>query len=401
MSSVVSLLPRGLARSALTVGVVLLVLPLSVPGRAAAVDDTVQGYVYRDLDDDGVRDVDEPGLRGVVLRSGSRSAITDAAGHYAFAGVTQSINIRADAGWFRTQCTSAFSGPSRGDAYTATCPDPGAGAGVDQDFRVDNQLLTATAAPGDDISLGLTPDWVGTGYTAYTTDPLASMALDPALRLSPGYRMPGAAVDCQNFICRPGETQWDLTQWLNQGTKPLRGLRAVVVAPAGSMITQVTPYVGHGPGSGHSVTGYVVKDAATGTTLEVGTDGWLSSPSPRIKVNLKGRLLPGSEYLTAVGYRMNDDAPFSDGNGDGLADCSADTGTAYPGQTCTLATDFSPGSYVTWGAVIRIRRGVDADAVFCPTIPNDCPELGVHNKTRPGDSNDAGAWKVDSVYPPG
>jgi hypothetical protein len=33
-------------------------------------------------------------------------------------------------------------------------------------------------------------------------------------------------------------------------------------------------------------------------------------------------------------------------------------------------------------------------------VPRDCPAVGVHDKTKPGDSNDAGAWKVDSLFPP-
>ena len=257
--------PLPLARR-LRVGVVVLGLALSttVPllaatggaAAAAAAPNAVSGLVYRDLDNDGVHDTGEPGLAGIVMRSGTKSAITDANGYYEIAGVANTVNIRADAGWFRSQCSSAFSGPSSGSAYTSACPDPGSGAGSDQDFRVDNQLLTATASPVQDASLGLTPDWTGVGYSGYTTDPTASMPKDPALRLSPGYRMSGADVVCQNFVCRPNETQWVLTQWLNQGTKPLKGIQTVLVSPAGSSITQVTPYIGHGPTSGHTITGF-------------------------------------------------------------------------------------------------------------------------------------------------
>ena len=189
-----------------------------------------------------------------------------------------------------------------------------------------------------------------------------------------------------------------LVQWLNQGTEPLTGMRAVVTAPKGSAITQVTPYLGHTPSDGHSVTGYRVKDAKTRTTLTVGQDGWLSSPSRKIRMSLRGVVTAGSEYLTAVGYRMDDDATFSDGNGDGIADCSADTGDAYPGQTCGLATDFSLGSYIAWGSIVRIKGASDADSAPCPKIPKECAALGVHDKTKPGDSNDAGAWKVDSTF---
>ena len=212
--------------------------------------------------------------------------------------------------------------------------------------------------------------------------------------------MPGAATDCLRFVCRPGESQWVLVQWLNQGTEPLRKPRAVVRAPLGSEITQVTPYVGHGKGSGQSVVGYRVKDIKSGTTLSKGPNGELSAPSSRIRITLRGQILAGSEYLTSVAFRMTSDAAFSDGNADGIPDCSADTGAANPGQTCSLATDSSPGSYVAYGAIVRTKGAVDADAQPCPKIPRSCAALGVHDKTKPGDSNDSGAWKVDSGFAP-
>lgn len=362
--------------------------------------DEVAGYLYRDLDNDGVRDVEEPPVSGVVIRSGNRSTITDVAGYYTFTGVSSPINLRVDTGWFRSQCTSSYSGPSSGAKHTALCPDPDAGAGADQDFRVVNQLISATAAPGSEASLGLTPDWVGDGYDDFSTAPDAAVPVDAAVRLSPGYRMPGAAADCLRFVCRPGETQWMLVQWLNQGTEPLTGMRAVVTAPLGSTITQVTSYLGHAPADGHSVNGYRVMDARTRTALTIGENGWLSAPSRKIRVSLRGTVTAGGEYLTAVAYRIDEDAASSDGNGDGLADCSADTGQAYPGQTCELATDFSAGSSIAWGAIVRIKGAADADAAPCPKVPKSCPALGVHDKTKPGDSNDAGAWKVDATITP-
>ncbi|HEX5016437.1 MAG TPA: hypothetical protein VFX15_02490 [Actinomycetes bacterium] len=387
--------------SAFVITLVVASLPFLAAPAASAVDDgIVSGFAYRDLDDDGIHDGNEPGLPGIVMRSGTRSTITDATGYYEFSGVTSAIHIRADAGWFRSQCRSAFSGPSNGSSYTDACPDPGSGAGVDQDFRVDNQLLSATAEPGTDTSLGLTPDWKGRGYRGYSTDPAAAVAKDPALRLSPGYRMSGADVVCQNLVCRPAETQWVLGQWLNQGTKTLRGIRSVIVAPAGSTITQVTPYIGHSATSGHPVTGYTVIDPSTTSRVRIAADGTLAVPERRVKIRIGGQLLPASEYLLAVAFTMDDDAAFSDGNLDGIPDCSADTGTANPGQTCKLGIDSALGSYVAWGAVTALKRGKDADAAFCPNIPNDCPALGVHNKTQPGDSNDSGSWKVDSEFAP-
>ncbi|HVQ87711.1 MAG TPA: SdrD B-like domain-containing protein [Actinomycetes bacterium] len=390
---------RGVAAVAISAAV--LVGAAAVPSvPAVAASDVVSGYVYRDLDNDGVRDAGELGVRGVVIRSGRNATITDSSGFYAFSGVTAPINLRADSGWFRTQCEASYSGPSSGSKYTAACPDPGAGAGADQQFRVINQLLSATASPGQMASLGVTPDWAGEGYAGYSTDPAAANSVDPALRISPGYRLPGAEVDCQNAVCRPGETQWSLTQWMNQGTTTLKRLHAVITAPSGSSITHVAPYYGHGAGSAHAITGYEVVDATTGNALSIGVNGELSQTTSRIKVILTGQLLPGSEYLTDVAYRVADDATFSDGNLDGVPDCDASTGGPYPGQTCDLATDSAPGSYITYGAVIKMRPRVDVDAEFCPAVPDNCPVLGVHNKTLGGDSNDSAAWKVDSPFPP-
>ncbi|MEO8106598.1 MAG: hypothetical protein ABI720_04705 [Actinomycetes bacterium] len=371
------------------------------PVSAAEVSpDTVSGHLYRDLDNDGVRDFDEPPVTDVVIRSGRRSTITDADGYYAFTNLTSPVNVRVDTGWFRSQCTSSYSGPSSGAEHTAECPDPGFGAGPDQDFRVVNQLISATGTPGAEASLGLTPDWMGNGYSGFSTAPGDATTVDPALRLSPGYRMPGAAADCVKYVCRPGETQWVLVQWLNQGTDPLVAMKGVVRAPKGSMITQVTPYLGHGKSSGQTVTGFAVKDTKTGQRLSKGSNGTLSSPAKRIRVSLRGVVPAGAEYLTSVAFRMNDDATFSDGNGDGTPDCSAATGGPNPGQVCSLATDSSPGSYIAYGAIVRVKDAIDSDAQPCPKVPRNCPALGVHDKTKPGDSNDAGAWKVDSRYPP-
>jgi hypothetical protein len=389
---------RLLTATALTLACIPTVIGIGSPPAGAA--DQVSGYVYRDLNNNGVKDADEPGVAGVVLRTSAGAFITDANGYYVVPDVSSTLKIRADAGWFRSQCTAAYSGPTHGSSYTPICPDPGSGAGADQDFTVDNQLLTAMVKPGGSASLGLTPDWVGDGYSGFSTDPANANSIDPAMRLSPGYRMPGADTDCLNDICRPGETQWVLVQWLNQGTAPLSKVSGVLHAPAYSTVTQIAIYPGHRRKQGQSVTGFGVFDAQGGAQLSLGANGWLSTPSSKVKILLHGRILPGSEYLLAVGFRLDDDAPFTDVNGDGLPDCSAATGKAYPGQTCTPSSDNAPGTYQAWGAVTHVRHGPDVDAVFCPHIPKQCPAKGVHDKTRPGDSNDSGGWQVDSTIPP-
>ena len=148
---------------------------------ADVASDTVSGYLYRDIDNDGIRDPDEPPVPGVVVRSGRRTTITDAAGYYAFSNLSGPVNLKVDTGWFRSQCTSSYSGPTYGVTNTALCPDPGAGAGTDQDFRVNNQLITTTGIPGTEASLGLTPDWLGSGYSGFSTALDAAEATDAAL----------------------------------------------------------------------------------------------------------------------------------------------------------------------------------------------------------------------------
>ena len=175
--------------SAVSAGLVAGVLVGPVTAGSAAAEtvavepaaDQVLGYLYRDLDNDGVRDAEEPPVPGVVIRSGNRSTISDAAGLYSFSGVSGSVNLRVDTGWFRSQCASSYSGPSSGAKHTAACPDPGAGAGPDQDFRVVNQLISATATPGSEVSLGLTPDWSGDGYEGFTTESAVAVPVDAAI----------------------------------------------------------------------------------------------------------------------------------------------------------------------------------------------------------------------------
>ena len=73
----------------------------AIPAGAAEVSrDTVSGYLYRDLDNDGIRDANEPPVPDVVIRSGRRATITDAAGYYAFTGLTEQVNVRVDTAGF-------------------------------------------------------------------------------------------------------------------------------------------------------------------------------------------------------------------------------------------------------------------------------------------------------------
>ena len=68
------------------------------------------GYVYRDLNGNGKRDHEEPGVDGVVLKRGMETAITDSRGRYRLAGNTR-LPIVLDEGslplgWIRQASTS-------------------------------------------------------------------------------------------------------------------------------------------------------------------------------------------------------------------------------------------------------------------------------------------------------
>src|SRR5262249_46512843 len=92
----------------------------------AATTVTVSGFVFRDLDNDGVRDPGEPGVPGVRVHrttgNGTPSTVTAADGSYVLSGLTprSSGYLAVMTGWFRSQCTTlnCASGPGPDNDYT-------------------------------------------------------------------------------------------------------------------------------------------------------------------------------------------------------------------------------------------------------------------------------------------
>lgn len=71
-----------------------------IPSAATAVSDRVQGQVFHDLNRDGLRDPQEPGIEGVMVSNGREVALTDADGAYALAARDDmSVFVIQPSGW--------------------------------------------------------------------------------------------------------------------------------------------------------------------------------------------------------------------------------------------------------------------------------------------------------------
>jgi hypothetical protein len=201
----------------------------------AAATVSVSGVVYWDRDNDGVHDVDEPGVAGLAVHwSGGNSTpatVTNGAGSYTLAGLTAggSGKVVVETGWFRSQCAklSCASGP-----------------GADNDFSVANQFvqyaMAGVTATQTNINVGLLPDWPGSsaGAPAPTGSVVPSNAVDVAARLS---WVTSTCTDGTHEICRVGDTYTVSAQILNEGTSPLTGLTAVLAIPNGDRPATNTP----------------------------------------------------------------------------------------------------------------------------------------------------------------
>ncbi|MEM8867958.1 MAG: metallophosphoesterase N-terminal domain-containing protein, partial [Verrucomicrobiota bacterium] len=62
--------------------------------------DTATGYVFEDVNGDGIRQSDEPGIEGVAVSNGSLVTLTDAAGQYSLTvGEDTAVFVIKPAGW--------------------------------------------------------------------------------------------------------------------------------------------------------------------------------------------------------------------------------------------------------------------------------------------------------------
>ena len=193
------------------------------------------GTVYHDADHDGVHDVAERGLGGIVVAAGDRWTLTDGAGRWQLA-VGPRQRIRVLTGWYRTQCDDV---------------DCARGPGADQDFAVRFQSIQSRAGHGERtrLDVGLVPDWPG-GYPVPTGARFAANGPDVAVRIKyvkpdgePGASDCFRTGDIRHRACAPGDRPELLVEISHEGTTPLVDLAGHVELPPGIDFVSLAPSV--------------------------------------------------------------------------------------------------------------------------------------------------------------
>jgi hypothetical protein len=256
------------------------------PASVAASTVSVSGFVFRDLDNDGVRDASEPGVPGVpVHRSngdGTPTTTTNADGSYTLTGLKAGSSgfIRIETGWFRSQCAKL------------TCQ---AGPGPDNDFQVDNQFirypLSRVNGNTTNLNVGLLPDWPGSasGPPAPVNGVVPANNVDVAARLS---WLNGTCAAGKLQICRVGDTYSVVGQIFNQGTTTLTGIAFALRLPTSDRLS----------------TGDLSRDVTIvwPSTSPAITGRTVTAPDGQntINVTLVGSLPPGGAALVRVNGRV-------------------------------------------------------------------------------------------------
>jgi hypothetical protein len=203
---------------------------VTAPAGEAATTFSVSGFVFRDLDNDGVRDAGEPGVPGVrVHRStgnGTPTTTTNADGSYTLASLTATSSgyLRVESGWLRSQCAKL------------SCA---AGPGPDNDYQTDNAFirypLSRLSGTTTNLNVGLLPDWPGSAAAA----PAPVAGVVPANDVDVAARLSWLQSSCPGgvyLICGPGDTYSVSSQIHNQGTVALTGVTLVLRLPPGDRL---------------------------------------------------------------------------------------------------------------------------------------------------------------------
>jgi hypothetical protein len=220
------------AAVALSLGVLGSVLVTTVSSGSAA--GVVSGTVYRDLNNNGVRENAEPGVVGLVVSSGTTSTVTDVNGAWSMS-LTGSAEVRLATGWYRTQCNDV------------SCD---AGPGAQQDFEVKSQRIVADVSADENpvLDVGIIPDWPG-GYPIPAARPIPLNSLDVSARVSfvaptgeagsPCFRTDTAA----NRACAIGDQPTFLAQVYNEGLTPISEPTGYLELPVGTSFVGMVPSV--------------------------------------------------------------------------------------------------------------------------------------------------------------
>jgi hypothetical protein len=269
----------GLGRASLVcLAVACVVSPLGVgwqPVARAATSVTVSGVVFRDLDNDGVRDANEPGVAGIRVHrnagAGTPTTVTGPDGTYTLSGLPAGGSgvLVVETGWFRSQCAAL------------SCA---AGPGSDNDYQTANQFiqypLSKVTQNVSGLNVGLLPDWPGStsAAPALQEGQVPANVVDVSARLS---MATSTCTDGKYLICRPGDTYTVSGQLHNQGTTAITGLSAVLALPAGDHLATGDPT--------HDV---LLNAPATSPDVTGMTVGPVDADS-RIPMSFSGTLVPG------------------------------------------------------------------------------------------------------------
>jgi hypothetical protein len=319
---------------------------------AATTTLTVSGYVFRDLDNDGIRDANEPGVPGIRVRHGgvSISATTGSDGHYSLTGLPASGNILVETGWLRSQC------PASGNPGNLNCP---AGPGPDNDYATVNQFLQyplSGTQSASNIDTGLLPDWPGDGLLP-PAPPIPANSVDVAARLS---WVSDTCVSNKLNICRAGDKFVETAQVYNQGTTPLTGISAILLIPQQDCLTKL------------ALVGTATAPAITGLAVSPSTFG---CGTRSVRLTFAGSLVAAG----AIRVRIN----ATTRTGPGTPGCDP---SAPVTSTCSDAEPQGAGWLL---AVDHIDQSGDPDSNLCAASgqPRRCP-TGVHDKRRNPDEVD-------------
>jgi SdrD B-like domain len=255
----------------------------AAPASHAASTVTVSGYVFRDLDNDGVRDAGEPGVPGVrVHRSTGNNlpnAFTAADGSYTLTGVTPTSSgyLVVKSGWFRSQCAKL------------TCA---AGPGPDNDYATANAFiqypLSQITGNTTNLDVGLLPDWPGSS----AAPPPAVGGVIPANAVDVAARLSWARSTCPGGvynICGVGDTFTASAQIHNQGTTALTGITGVLDLPAGDR------FATSDPAKDVTLVAATSSPAITGITVSA-----VDPTTQSVSIALSGELPPGGAALISA-----------------------------------------------------------------------------------------------------
>lgn len=346
---------RTLYRAAAATTLAATIVGTLAPSPAHATGITISGYIYRDLNNNGVRDVGEAGVAGIRVRHGGfrNSTATAADGSYLLRDVPASGNLVVETGWFRSQCPT-LAAPSQ-----TTCPS---GPGPDNDFAVVNQFLRyplAGAFSATNINAGLVPDWPGSTLApTQLGGHVPANTVDVAARLSWAI---GTCVAGSYRVCRIGDRFRLSGQIYNQGTTSLTGVQAKIVVPGTDCATALV------------LEPSATAPAITGMNLSP-TMPAVTCATRIITVSFLGALVPGG----AIRLRIEGVVRSGPGNP------ACVPGSLQP-QTCALGEPQGHGWLL---AVSHIDQAGDPDSTFCAAgDPRSCP-TGIHDKRRAPDEID-------------